>query len=63
MNITPEIMILFGGTILVFLLRLKRSPAKKRRRGSAMLVGLLIELLTFIIGVSTFILGVSQLMP
>lgn len=63
MNITPETMILFGGTILVFLLRLKRSHAKKRRYGSAMLVALLVEFLTFIVGVSIFLLGAYRLVP
>ena len=63
MNITPETMILFGGTILVFLLRLKRSRVKKRSRGSAMLLALLVEFLTFIVGVSIFLLGAYRLVP
>ena len=63
MNITPETMILFGGTILVFLLRFKRSRVKKRRYGSAMLVALLVEFLTFIVGVSIFLLGAYRLVP
>ena len=64
MNITSETMILFGGTILVFLLRLKRSRVKKRRYyGSAMLVALLVEFLTFIVGVSIFLLGAYRLVP
>lgn len=63
MNITPETMILFGDTILVFLLRFKRSRVKKRGYGSAMLVALLVEFLTFIVGVSIFLLGAYRLVP
>ena len=63
MNITPETMILFGGTILVLLLRLKCSRVKKRSRGSAMLLALLVEFLTFIVGVSIFLLGAYRLVP